>query len=159
MPRFSPSRPRLQSNRTSTGFGHTTASCILLAAAAAGSFGCAKNHYYIEPNGQVTTVSRDPIFGLKKQSPAAVQVVAAPTEVQGAKVITTTPAPGVQSAQIGVVNPAIPEAVVVQPPAAQGVVNEPPLIDGTAGANGTQVSGGIRSSTAGAPKVAEGLLD
>jgi hypothetical protein len=157
MPRFSPLRPR--SIRTSNGFGHMTATCMLMAVAAAGSFGCAKNHYYVEPNGQVTTVSRDPFFGIRKQSPETAQVVTFPTEVQGAKVIATTPAPGVQSAQIGVVNPAIPEAVVVQPPAAQGMVNEPPLLDGTAGANGTQISGGIRSSTAGTPKVAEGLLD
>lgn len=120
--------------------------------------GCAKNHYYIEPNGQVTSVSHQPFFGLKKGTPETVQMAAVPTEVQGAKVITVAPAAPVQSAQVGVVNPAIPEAVVVQPPANQGVLGEPPLMNG--GTTGTQLSGGIRSQTStGTTKVAEGLLD
>lgn len=122
--------------------------------------GCAKNHYFVEPNGQVTAVSHQPLFGLKKHTPEAVQMTAVPTEVHGAKIITVNPPPTVQSVQSGVVNPAIPEAVVVQPPVNQGLPAEPPLVNGDAGTNGTQVSGGIRTPAAsGTPKVAEGLLD
>ncbi|MBI1324703.1 hypothetical protein GC170_16165 [bacterium] len=145
--------PHHESNRL-IAFRHAA----MLGFACCSLFGCAKNHYYIEPNGQVTSVSHQPFFGLKKNSPETVQMAAVPTEVQGAKVITVAPSAPVQSAQVGVVNPAIPEAVVVQPPANQGVLGEPPLING--GSNGTQVSGGIRSQTSTGPsKVAEGLLD
>lgn len=160
MPRLLPNRPRTGSNPHTTGPGRVALSCMLLASLSTSFFGCARNHTYIEPNGQVTTVSRDPLFGLRKQSPETVQMAAVPTEVQGAKVVTISPAPAGQSSQIGVVNPAIPEAVVVQPPASRGAVSEPPLINGAAATNGTQVSGGIRNAApSSSPKVVEGLLD
>lgn len=137
-------------------FRHASMLCLAFAAAS----GCAKNHYYIEPNGQVTSVSHQPFFGLRKHSPEAVQMAAVPTEVQGGKVISVAPANPGMSAQVGVVNPAIPEAVVVQPPANQGVIQEPPLVNGSLDSSGTQVSGGIRTQSAtGGSKVVEGLLD
>lgn len=160
MPRLLPNRPLTRSKRTTSGPGRVAFTCMLVIGSSFSCLGCARNHTYIEPNGQVTTVSRDPLFGLRKHSPDTVQMAAVPTEVQGAKVVTVTPAPAGQVSQIGVVNPAIPEAVVVQPPAARGTVAEPPLINGATGANGTQVSGGISpAGPSSAPKVVEGLLD
>jgi len=159
MTRVKPTRPNTAPKHESNRFS-AIRHAVILGLVCHGSFGCAKNHYYIEPNGQVTSVSHQPFFGLKKNAPDTVQMAAAPTQVQGAKVITVSPAAPVQSAQVGVVNPAIPEAVVVQPPANQGVIAEPPLVNGAQGANGTQISGGIRAQTAtGTNKVTEGLLD
>jgi hypothetical protein len=123
-----------------------------------GGFGCAKNHYYIEPNGQVTTVSHQPFFGIKKQSAQTAQIVEFPTQVQGAKIIASTPA--TQSAQVGVVNPGIPEAVVVQQPANAGTVSEPGLIAPNVSDNsGIQISGGIRKASDTTTPVQAGLLD
>lgn len=112
------------------------------------STGCARNHYYVEPNGQVTTVSHNPFWGPKKGTQQAVQVAEIPTTVAGAKVIS---APQQQIVTSGggatVVNPAIPEAVVVHQPTNGGSSAEPGLIntgESSTASTGTQVSGGIK---------------
>ena len=112
------------------------------------SAGCARNHYYVEPNGQVTSVSHNPLWGPKKGSPQAVVVAEIPTTVAGAKVIQS-PHNQMATSVAGstVVNPAIPEAVVVQQPANGGSTAEPGLVntgEGSTASTGTQVSGGIK---------------
>lgn len=108
------------------------------------SGGCARNHYYIEPNGQVTTVGHNPIWGRSKVAPETVQMTEVPTTVAGAKIVSKPPS---QTAIAGgVVNPAIPEAVVVQQPAGAANAAEPGLLNTGDGSetSSTQISGGIK---------------
>lgn len=114
------------------------------AASILASGGCARNHYYIDPNGQVTTVGHNPIWGRTKVTPETVQVTEVPTTVAGAKIVSK---PSSQTAIAGgVVNPAIPEAVVVQQPAGAANAAEPGLLNtgDESGASSTQISGGIK---------------
>lgn len=120
----------------------------LLIAALGLSAGCARNHYYVEPNGQITTVSHNPFWGPQKGTQQVVQVAEIPTTVAGAKVVS---APQQQIVTSGggstVVNPAIPEAVVVHQPSNGGSSAEPGLVntgEGSTASTGTQVSGGIK---------------
>ena len=53
----------------------------------AGVTGCAKNHYYIEPNGQVTTVGHQPFWGPTRVNPDPVHLTEVPTTIAGATVV------------------------------------------------------------------------
>ena len=110
----------------------------------AGISGCAKNHYYIEPNGQVTTVGHQPFWGPTRVNPDPVHLTEVPTTIAGAKVVSSAHSSG--SATVGVVNPAIPEAVVVQQPVNAGSTAEPGLVSSGASSDApaTQVSGGVK---------------
>ena len=130
----------------------TLVSAILLS-----SPGCAKNHSYIDPNGNVVTVGHQPFWGPKQVQNPSVVVSPIPTHVDGAKIVATPPSSN-SNTVVGVVNPAIPEAVVVNQPTPAAGGSEPGLtVTGTgattnaapADAPPTQISGGITRS---APK-------
>jgi hypothetical protein len=117
--------------------------------------GCARHHSYIDPNGNVITVGHQPIWGPKQVQQESVIVSQIPTHVEGAKVVATAPAANANTV-VGVVNPAIPEAVIVNAQPSKGA--EPGLTVTGAGsatnsaaadAPPTQISGGIKPS---APK-------
>lgn len=128
-------------------------SCLLISFFAAS--GCARNHYYIEPNGQVTSVGHQPFWGPTRGNPAPVQMAEVPTTIAGAKVVASAPASN--SATVGVVNPAIPEAIVVQQPANAGSVSEPGLVtsNGSDDVPATSVSGGVKkiAKSSGGPSI------
>jgi hypothetical protein len=117
--------------------------------------GCARNHYYIEPNGQVTSVGHQPFWGPTRGTATPVQMAEVPTTIAGAKVVSS--APTANSATVGVVNPAIPEAIVVQQPANAGAAAEPGLItsSGSDDVPATSVSGGVRkiAKSTGGPSI------
>lgn len=127
--------------------------CLMIAFIA--SSGCARNHYYIEPNGQVTSVGHQPFWGPTRGTPAAVQMAEVPTTIAGGKVVAS--APTANSATVGVVNPAIPEAIVVQQPANAGSVSEPGLVtsSGSEDTPATSVSGGVKkiAKSTGGPSI------
>lgn len=113
--------------------------CLLIIAGA----GCARHHTYIDPNGNVTTVGHQPFWGPSRVPNQTVVASDVATQVQGGKLVAQAPNQG--QAIVGVVNPAIPEAVIVQNPG-NGSTSEPSLSDtGPAGANAppTQITGGI----------------
>jgi|LakMenE01Jun11ns_1017448.scaffolds.fasta_scaffold9725599_1 hypothetical protein len=128
-------------------------SCLLIAFVA--TSGCARNHYYIEPNGQVTSVGHQPFWGPTRGTATPVQMAEVPTTIAGAKVVSS--APTANSATVGVVNPAIPEAIVVQQPANAGAAAEPGLItsSGSDDVPATSVSGGVRkiAKSTGGPSI------
>lgn len=126
----------------------------LLASLLIFSPGCAKNHSYIDPNGNVVTVGHQPFWGPKQVHQQAVVVSPIPTHVDGAKIVASAPSSN-SNTVVGVVNPAIPEAVVVNQQAPVAGSSEPGLT--VTGANATsnaapadapptQISGGINRS-------------
>ena len=113
--------------------------CLMIAFIA--SSGCARNHYYIEPNGQVTSVGHQPFWGPTRGNPAAVQMAEVPTTIAGGKVVAS--APTANSATVGVVNP--------------GSVSEPGLVtsSGSEDTPATSVSGGVKkiAKSTGGPSI------
>lgn len=141
---------RTRRNLRLTGF-------CLLASLLIFSPGCAKNHSYIDPNGNVVTVGHQPFWGPKQVQQQAVVVSQIPTHVDGAKIVASTPSAN-SNTVVGVVNPAIPEAIVVNQPTPASGGSEPGLSVTGAGTSSnvapadappTQISGGIPRS---APK-------
>lgn len=111
--------------------------------------GCARHHTYIDPNGNVTTVGHQPFWGPSHVQNQSVITADVSTQVQGGKIVSSGQTQG-QAIVGGVVNPAIPEAIIVQNPGNPSASGEP-ILSNTGAANAdapaTQISGGISKNS------------
>lgn len=125
---------------------HVLRACpLLISIAIVSGQGCARHHTYIDPNGNVTTVGHQPFWGPSRVPNQSVIAADVSTQVQGGKVVSSGQTQG-QAIVGGVVNPAIPEAMIVQNPGNPSSGGEP-VLSNTGAANAdapaTQISGGI----------------